>query len=125
MAGQTVVLVDDNEGLLEGMRDILRQHALQVVAFRQFESAREYLQTHSPSALVTEVRLGAFNGLHLVLLAKQWTPAIAAFVYSAYSDTAIRVEASRCGAIYVAKDDILSTLVPRLIDATSVAARVP
>src|SRR5215208_1038120 len=94
MAGQTVVLVDDNEALLEGMREILAQHALEVIAFRQFESAREYLQTHSPSALVTDVRLGAFNGLHLVLLAKQWTPEIAAFVYSAYSDTAIRTEAS-------------------------------
>jgi DNA-binding NtrC family response regulator len=124
MATETVVLVDDNEALLEGMKEILRQHALEVIGFREFESARDYLQTHSPSALVTDIRLGAFNGLHLVVLAKQWTPEISAFVYSSYSDTATRTEAARCGAVYVAKDDIFATLLPRLLDATSVVARV-
>ena len=70
-----------------------------------------------PLALVTDIQLGQFNGLHLVLLAHQWSPSTAAFVYSADGgNNATRQEANGCGAIYVQKDDISSILVPKLLE---------
>lgn len=119
MSSRSVVLVDDNEALLSGVSELLRQQDLEVFAFTDFESARHHLHHHQPSALVTDVRLGAFNGLHLVLLAKQWAPNVAAFVYSAHADPIIRDEALRAGAEYVAKDDIVSVLVPHLLQKLS------
>ena len=91
--------------------------------FLDFESARQHLQKHAPDALVTDVRLGAFNGLHLVVLARQLAPNAAAFVYSAFQDAAIEREAAQYGAGYVAKDDIVSVLLPALLQAVANVAR--
>ena len=125
MPDRTAVLVDDNHTVLGGMSELLQQHGIQVAAFTDFPSARQYLQTHSARALVTDVRLGAFNGLHLVLLSKQWSPDIAAFVYSTHGDSALREEVQRVGAVYVAKDDIVELLMPKLLRALGAEARVP
>ena len=117
MTDRTVVVVDRNESQLSQVSALLQQHGLEVVMFRNFESARQYLQINVPLALVTDIQLGQFNGLHLVLLAHQWSPSTAAFVYSADDgNNATRQEANVCGAIYVQKDDISSILVPKLLE---------
>ena len=114
MHSRVVMLVEDDVSLLSGFSEVLRQHGLDVVGFHNFEAARGYLQRNRPGALVTDVRLGAFNGLHLAILARQLAPDLAVFVYSGYSDPSLKAEVARCGAIYAKKDDILSVLVPQL-----------
>jgi DNA-binding NtrC family response regulator len=115
MSGRTVVLVEDNPAFLSGVTELLRQNGFDVVPFSDFEPARRYLFQNSPDLLVTDIRLGAFNGLHLVVIAKQRSPDLRAFAYSAHADPVIEEEARRCGAGYTAKDDISSTLVPALL----------
>ena len=114
MHSRVVMLVEDDAALLSGFSEVLRDHGLDVVGFHSFEAARGYLQRYRPGALVTDVRLGAFNGLHLAILARQLSPDLAVFVYSGYSDPSLQAEVARCGATYAKKDEILSVLVPQL-----------
>lgn len=122
MSCRTVLLVEDNPALLAGVSELLRQNGLTVVPFGDFDSARHYLHYNTPAALVTDVRLGAFNGLHLVMLARQLAPDAATFVYSAFPDPLIQQEAARWGAGYASKDDILGVLLPALLQAVGARA---
>ena len=116
MRSHSVVLVGNDDGRRNALGDALQQYGFEVVVFQEFRPARRYLELHSPRALVTDIRLGAFNGLHLVLLAREWTPQTTAFVYSAHDDRATREDAASCGAVYVSLEDVLPLLVPMLRD---------
>jgi DNA-binding NarL/FixJ family response regulator len=67
-----------------------------------FEAARARLMASPVDFLVTNVRLGAFNGLHLVYLSQaSKRPAPRAIVYNDGPDIGLAREAERAGASYV------------------------
>ena len=53
--------------------------------------------------MIVDVRLGEFNGLQLVILAKLTHPAVRALVMTGFDDTVTREEAERLGARYLIK----------------------
>ena len=118
MNRRTVLLVDQNEAVMTGLRELLTAAGYTVVPCRCFEDGRRYLQIECPDVIVTELRLGAFNGLHLVLLAKQKAPTIAAVVYSGRADSGIGRDASSEGATYLDKETLIADLIPHLGGAT-------
>lgn len=67
-----------------------------------FQDARTQL-TARPALLITELRLGEYNGLHLVLRGKSSQPELAAIVTSRIDDPLLYVEAEHLGATYVLK----------------------
>ena len=71
-----------------------------VESHRQFEPARARLRLASFDFLVTNVRLGAYNGLHLVYLRSLGRGAPRAIVYSDERDRWLAREAQRAGAFY-------------------------
>jgi FixJ family two-component response regulator len=68
--------------------------------------------------MVTDLRLGAYNGLHLVLLARQRASEMSVIVYSAHADAALRAEAHSFGAVFLEKDQLLTDLVPSVLTAS-------
>jgi hypothetical protein len=71
-----------------------------VVRSCRFETARERL-LHTPfDYLVTNVRLGAYNGLHLVYLGASVPGGPRAIVYSDQHDAALAREIQQSGAFY-------------------------
>jgi DNA-binding response OmpR family regulator len=56
-----------------------------------------------PSLLIADVRLGQYNGLHLVLRGKTARTKLAAIVTSAVDDPVLRSEAKQLGATFVVK----------------------
>ena len=101
--GKRVLVVDDDQGLLQMLGHMLTACGYAVELCSSFEAAK-YRLTHSPpDVLLTDVRLGAFNGLQLVILVKELFPATTAIVMSAYDDVTLRKEASHCGASYLQK----------------------
>jgi len=100
---QCVLVVDDEPALLEGMEMAFAQAGLEVVSCRTFETAREKLLTGHFDVMVTDVRLGAFNGLQLAVIAHDKHPDMKIIVFSGFDDPVLRSEAARLGAIYVVK----------------------
>jgi DNA-binding NtrC family response regulator len=118
IAGKDVLLVDDDRAVLTLMEQWLTSAGYSVVACDQFESAKRHLEGTSPDVLVTDVRLGAFNGLQLVILAKEQAANVAAVVMSAYDDPMLRKEANQCGAEYLNKPCTRDQVLAAVTDAS-------
>jgi DNA-binding NtrC family response regulator len=112
---RTALLVEDNPAILAGLSEMLQQAGLHVVSCGHFQCARDYLHGRAPHVLVTDVRLGAFNGLHLLVLARKLAPELPVIVYSAHDDPELRREAESFGAVYLEKDRLLTDLLPRVL----------
>ena len=56
-----------------------------------------------PLVLVTEIRLGAYNGLQLALRAGSLTPRVTVIVTSGYPDSVLQQDAERVGATFALK----------------------
>lgn len=65
----SVLVVDDDVETLAIVEFWLKDTGYDVVTCSRFDAARNYLAAHSPDALVTDIRLGEFNGLQLALRA--------------------------------------------------------
>lgn len=67
-----------------------------------FAEALERLGMH-PALLIAAIRLGEYNGLHLVLRGKSARPNLAAIVTSTTPDPVLQQEAEQLGATFVLK----------------------
>ena len=70
LRGRHVVIVDDDESLLRVLATGLEHAGCIVTAFGRFDDAKRYLAATTPEILLTDVRLGGSNGLHLVVMSK-------------------------------------------------------
>jgi DNA-binding response OmpR family regulator len=100
---RVVMIVDDDPAVLRAMNELVAEWGFSVVRFSNFEDARAYLAANTPDALLVDVRLGMFNGLQLVHLAKQVDPTMIVVAMSGFDDTVIRAEATSVGAVYMIK----------------------
>lgn len=100
---QRVLLVDDEPGLLEAIRMAFESASREVIACRTFEEARDKLLHEYFDCLVTDVRLGAFNGLQLAVIARDRNEEIGIVVFSGFDDPVLREEAEHLGAAYLVK----------------------
>jgi DNA-binding NtrC family response regulator len=118
--GRHVVLVDDDEGLLGVLAVGLEHAGCDVTAFNRFEDAKKYLGTAAPNILITDVRLGGSNGLHLVVMSKLRHPEMTAVVMTGYDDVVLKKDAEAVGAHYVVKPILITDLIDLLAAADSV-----
>jgi DNA-binding NtrC family response regulator len=102
-SGKQVLLVEDDEQSMRILERWFADEGFEVVPCARFEAARLFLASHTPDVLVTDVRLGAFNGLQLVLMAKDAHPRTIAIVISGFEDPVLKQEAERVGARYLIK----------------------
>ena len=98
-----ILIVDDDPSLLEALERSFQEAGEDVVAHSSFEQARKALQTTHFDALITDVRLGAFNGLQLAVIGRDTYPNIRLIVFSGFDDPVLRTEAEHVGATYVVK----------------------
>ena len=100
---RSVVVVDDDPSLLLLMERWLTSAGYMVEVFNEFKSARARLVARTPDVLITDVRLGAFNGLHLVVIAKQARPDLTAIVLTGFEDHVLQHDAISAGAEFLLK----------------------
>jgi ActR/RegA family two-component response regulator len=93
-----------------------------------FHEAVATLAHETAELLVTEVQLGAFNGLHVVIRHRVSHPNMRVIVIGPYYDSVLAQEAANCGATYVAAstdDPELVGLVAGLVADNNPARRWP
>jgi two-component system, response regulator YesN len=98
-----VLVLDDDQSLVKMAREWLTLAGHEVVALSDFNAAQNYLSFNQPDALITDVRLGAFNGMQLLLFAKLEHPDMVAIAMTGFDDPSLRQEAARIGAIFLVK----------------------
>ena len=106
-----VLVVDDDTTLLDAIQRAFTEQGQTVVAHSTFEGARQALRDDSFDAMVTDVRLGAFNGLQLAVIARDARPNIRIIVFSGFDDEVLMHDAESIGATYLVKPVSFSTLL--------------
>jgi DNA-binding NtrC family response regulator len=96
---------------------LVRRHLEAALAWRArieshacFDAARTRVAQGACELLVTNMRLGAFNGLHLVYLSQRMPPGPRAVVYTEAPDAGLAREVQRAGAFY----EVAARLLMRL-----------
>jgi len=108
-----ILIVDPDVEYLRAAQTALRFQA-EVEVFSEFASARaRLLSSEAPDLLVTNLRLQAYNGLHLVHMAGPHTRCV---VYSTYDDLVLAREVQAAGAFYE-RSNRVSRALPAYVHA--------
>lgn len=114
MTKKRALVVATQAQRLKARTRLARRAGFEVVACRSYRDARQSLDSRLPDALLTDLRLEEYNGLHLVLMAQAASPHTASFVFSDYDDIGMKPVVECCGARYLLKDDVSEELSRRL-----------
>jgi two-component system response regulator RegA len=98
-----VLLVEPSPADRAFFERALKAAGFRVTVTETFHDAREPLDAQPPQLLVTELRLGAYNGLHLVMRGKARRPDMKAIVTTEWSDHVLQAEAEGLGATFMPK----------------------
>lgn len=107
----SALVVEPNDAERVFIASTLTSARFSVTATNNFRDARALLVPHPPFVLVTEIRLGAYNGLHLALRGRSTRPHMTVVVTSAFTDPVLQREAERLGATFVPKPMTASELL--------------
>ena len=91
----SVVVVDGNARDRTSTVTLLEAAGYRVRSARSFDEAKMLLAAECPDLLITDLRLGQYNGLHLVLRTRNTYPEMAALVTSRVADPVLEAEAVR------------------------------
>ena len=101
---------------------LLEAAGYRVASAGGFDEAKLLLASEVPDLLITDLRLGSYNGLHLVLRSRCDHPGMAALVVSGYPDPVLEAEAQRQNASFLLKPllegDLLAAIT-RLLPMTT------
>jgi DNA-binding response OmpR family regulator len=106
-----ILLVDDDLPLVQGLSAGLRSGGCEVVGSVSYADARERLRDESFDVLLTDIRLGAFNGLQLAVIARQSHADLRIIVMSGFDDVVLRAEAAALQADYLVKPVCFSQIL--------------
>jgi DNA-binding response OmpR family regulator len=106
-----IVIVEVDEADRARLRATLASAGHDVTATDSFQAGRLALVNEEVDLLVTNVRLGAFNGLQLLLLNPTPVPAL---VVSPFPDPLLAAEAVRAGAEYLGGPYTANELLERV-----------
>jgi DNA-binding response OmpR family regulator len=99
----SALVVDPNHVWRVETESLLAAAGFAVIGSPSYKDALPLLMTASPTLLVTEVRLGAYNGLQLAIRGRAERPDMALVVASAFHDAVLQREAEQFGATFVHK----------------------
>jgi len=103
-----ILLVDDDAATRAGLLELLTAAGYDARAAATFEEGMRALRVDAPDLLIADVRLGAFNGLQLLVSSPRTVPAI---VITGFADPVLESDARQHGADYVLKPVTPSVLL--------------
>jgi FixJ family two-component response regulator len=115
-----VFIVDDDRQVLKYLTELLQEAGYDTVACERFQDAKALLATTRPDVLLTDIRLGAYNGLQLAFYARDHHPGLPVIVLTGYEDPTLRDEANRSGALFLVKPVTRATLLDALTKAITI-----
>jgi DNA-binding response OmpR family regulator len=112
------VVVDADSDELHKTERALEEAGFVVVALDSFAEAKAVLVAISPEIIIADIRLKAFNGLHLAALCAVTRPGVPFITTHTVIDPVLEADAKQLGASYVLKTESRSELkdaVKRLV----------
>ena len=107
----SILVVSANAVDLLETGSTLRSAGYHVTEASEFHSARRWLENDPPDVLIAAIKLGAYNGLHLVVRAHAAQPNIACILTNDSPDPVLEAEAEKQQATYLTQPLRRSDLV--------------
>jgi DNA-binding response OmpR family regulator len=107
---------------------LLKDSGHEVVFAPGFEPAIRRLDQIAPDLLITDVRLGGFNGLHLVIRSQTTRPKMRSILLDRVHDPVVARDAQRYGAIYLGGPvsiTVISEHISKLLNESGPQRRWP
>jgi len=106
MTGSPVaVVVDADLAELRKTEHALEGAGFVVIAVDSFAAAKALLVSVSPEIIIADIKLHAFNGLHLAAICSGWRPGTPFVTTHAVYDPVLESDAHRLGTAYVVKTE--------------------
>ena len=96
---RTLLLVDDEPGVLRSLQRMFRREGYQVLAAGSAEEGLELLATHDVHVILSDQRMAGMNGTEFLARARELYPHTVRMILSGYADLASVTEAVNRGAI--------------------------
>jgi two-component system repressor protein LuxO len=90
MTGGKILILEDDPHIARVYGTALSEDGNSVTVCGTFEQAREHLRREQPDAVVTDVRVGEYNGLQLALLFRRSSPDGRVVVITGFDDAVLR-----------------------------------
>lgn len=97
------LIVDIEPQCLFDLSRAFRAAGYRTLGATSFADAKRLLIAELPQILVADVRLGEFNGIQLLMLAREVRPAISAVITNAFVDPVLEEETHRLGGTFLVK----------------------
>jgi len=115
---QLIAIVHEDPAVAAEWAISLSAAGFRVLTSASFEDGKALLDaTVPPALLIASVRLGAYNGLHLVIRGRLDHPDMAAILTSDPPDPSLYAEAAKYGAGYLGGPIDRETVVSRAMQA--------
>jgi DNA-binding NtrC family response regulator len=102
-ARQKILVVDDATATLGALAELLSNAGFSVVTAENFEQAKRQIDEQAPDLLIVDIRLGPYNGLHLVVRERLAHPERPVIMTTGYPDALLEAEAKKYGAEFMEK----------------------
>jgi DNA-binding NtrC family response regulator len=111
-----ILLVEDDEATRGLLSTLLERTGYDVIATDSVQEGKTLLEKGHPDLLITDIRLGAFNGLQLIAMSSRPIPTI---VTTGFPDPVLEAEARQSGAEFLLKPIDPNALLALLADLLS------
>ena len=100
MDNHTVLLVDDEEGVLNAIQRSLRKEAYQVVTAKSGEEALEIIMEKEIAAIVSDEKMPGMSGVAVLRSARDYSPDAFRILLTGHADMKILAEAINSGELH-------------------------
>jgi DNA-binding response OmpR family regulator len=124
---QRILIVDDTTATLGALAELLTVAGYDVLTAASFEEGRRLADEGDPDLLLVDVRLGPYNGLHLVVRERMAHPHRPVIMTTGFPDPVLEAEARRYGAEFMEKPirsvDLIAMIKRLLPEAQGTASQ--
>jgi two-component system KDP operon response regulator KdpE len=121
----SILIVDTDPSQVRALALPLREHGYRVLEATSFREAQRMWDAEQPRALIADVRLEAYNGLHLLIRARAVRPDVTAIITSRVADRALADETRRLGGTFLVKPVEARDIVAAIEQRAPVVASAP
>lgn len=98
MAGERILIVDDEENARTALAELLREEGYRVDTAADGIKALSKIEELAPDLLVTDLKMPGLGGLELLAKARERDPDCSVIVMTAFADVCVLAQATSLGA---------------------------
>ncbi len=123
IASPVAIVVDADLAELRKTEQALEHVGFVVMSAGSFAQAKALLVSITPEIVIADIKLEAFNGLHLAALCAVWRPATPFIATHSVYDTVLEADAKRLSASYVVKTSTREELTRLAVELLTTTRR--